>query len=265
MMDSAKRPDRRCVVTGATSGLGRAMAILLGRRGGRVAITGRRAPMLDAAAAEVRQAGAADVLVLHGGVDDPAVVAGHHATIVERWGGLDLAILNAGVGGSNDPRAFSAEAYRDAFAVNFFGVVYWLECLVPGMAAGGGGVIAGISSPGGWRGFPGIGPYSASKSALSTMLESVRIGLRGTGVCIVDVCPGYVKSEMTAKNDPKHMPFLMETEVGAARILRGIDRRQRLVHFPRRLTWPLRHVVARLPGAVFDPLAARFGRPGAGE
>lgn len=260
MSDSASRPGRRCVVTGATSGLGRALAILLGRRGERIALTGRRTPMLESAAAEVRAAGAADVLVLPGGVDDPAVVARHHEQIVQRWGGLDLAILNAGVGGSDDPRAFRTRAYRDTFAVNFFGVCHWLECIIPGMVAEGRGIIAGISSPGGWRGFPGVGPYSASKAALSTMLESIRVDLRGTGVHIVDVCPGYVKSEMTAKNDPGRMPFLLETEEGAVRILRGIDRRQRLVHFPRRLTWPLRHVVARLPGAVFDPLAARFGR-----
>ena len=261
MPDSAASAGRRCVITGATSGLGRALAKLLAQRGDRIAITGRRAPLLAEAAAEARDAGAAEVLALHGGVDDPATVASHYAQISERWGGLDLAILNAGVGGSDDPRTFCTQTYRDTFAVNLFGVCHWLEHVLPDMVAQRSGVIAAISSPGGWRGFPGVGPYSASKAALSTMIESIRIDLRGTGVHIVDVCPGYVKSEMTAKNDPKRMPLLMETQAGAARILRGIERRRRVVHFPRRLTWPLRHIVANLPGWLFDPLAARYGKP----
>lgn len=261
MPDPARRACRRCVVTGATSGLGRSTARLLALRGDRVAVTGRRAARLEEVAGELRDAGAADVLALPGGVEDPAIVAAHYAAIRERWGGLDLAILNAGVGGSDDPRAFRSATYHQTFAVNFFGVCHWLEQVVPDMVAARGGVIAAVSSPGGWRGFPGVGPYCASKAALSTMLESIRIDLRGSGVKIIDVCPGYVKSEMTAGRDPKRMPLLMETDEGAARLLRGIDRGRRLVHFPRRLTWPLRLIAAGLPGWLFDPLAARYGRP----
>jgi len=260
MPDSASAA-RRCLITGATSGLGRAMAVQLGRRGDRVAITGRRQSLLDEVEQEVRQAGAADVLSLGGSVDDPQCVADHSAQIHRQWGGLDLAILNAGIGGSNDAREFAAATYARTFATNVHGVCHWLEAIIPGMIAQRSGVIAGISSPGGWRGFPGVGPYSASKAALSTLLESVRIDLRGTGVEVVTVCPGYVKSEMTAWNDPGHMPYLLETEDGAARILRGIDARKRLVHFPWPLTWPLRHIVAHLPGWIFDPLAGKYGKP----
>lgn len=252
---------RRCLITGATSGLGRAIAVQLGRRGDRVAITGRRLERLHAVADEVRQAGAADVLALHGGVDDSSCVAEHYAQIREQWGGLDLAILNAGVGGHNDARQFEAAPYAHTFAINVHGVCNWLQAVIPDMIAQSSGVIAGVSSPGGWRGFPGVGPYSASKAALSALLESVRIDLRGTGIDVVTVCPGYVKSEMTAGNDPKRMPFLLETSDGAARILRGIEARNRLVHFPWPLTWPLRHIVAHLPGWLFDPLAAKYGKP----
>ncbi len=275
MPDSAL--TRRCLITGATSGLGRAMAVQLARRGNRIAITGRREQLLRELEAELSDIGAHApsrgsagegrigdepmIIALPGCVDDLQCVAAHYARIREQWGGLDLAILNAGVGGSGDARAFDASAYAATFAVNFHGVCHWLEQIIPDMVAQGGGVIAGVSSPGGWRGFPGAGPYCASKAALSTMLESTRIELRGCGVHVVDVCPGYVKSEMTAGNDPRRMPFLLETEVGAARILRGIEARKRIVHFPRRLTWPLRHVIARLPGWLFDPLAAHYGKP----
>ncbi len=230
-------------------------------RGDRVAVTGRRAARLEEVAGELRAAGAAEVLALPGGVEVPETAAAHYAAIRSRWGGLDLAILNAGVGGSEEPRTFRAATYRETFAVNFFGVCHWIEEILPDMLAAGSGVIAAVSSPGGWRGFPGVGPYSASKAALSTMLESIRIDLRGSGVRIIDVCPGYVRSEMTAKRDPRRMPFLLETDEGAARILRGIERGRRVVHFPRRLTWPLRLLVANLPGWLFDPLAARYGRP----
>ncbi len=283
MSDSA--PTRRCLITGATSGLGRAMAVQLARRGDRVAITGRRETLLleleaelckfgvhapspgsachepSRMAGEGRGGGESKIIALHGGVDDPQCVAAHYAQIKEQWGGLDLAILNAGVGGGNDAKTFAARPYLDTFATNVHGVCNWLEQIIPDMIAQRSGVIAGISSPGGWRGFPGVGPYCASKAALSTLLESTRIELRGTGVHVVDVCPGYVKSEMTANNDPKKMPFLLETEDGAARILRGIDARKRIVHFPWQLTWPLRHIIARLPGWLFDQLAALYGKP----
>lgn len=279
MPDSA--PAQRCLITGATSGLGRAMALQLARRGQRIAITGRREAMLrelqaeldelgaqvpspDSAGREQRRMAAEDpgggeskIIALPGGVDDPQVVAGHYAQIKQQWGGLDLAILNAGVGGSNDAKAFAAQTYRDTFAINVHGVCNWLEQIIPDMLAQRRGVIAGISSPAGWRGFPGIGPYSASKAALSTLLESTRVELRGSGIDVIDVCPGFVKSEMTAKNDPNDMPMLLETEDGAARILRGIEARKRVVHFPWQLTWPLRHIVRRLPGWIYDPLIAR--------
>jgi short-subunit dehydrogenase len=105
-----------------------------------------------------------------------------------------------------------------------------------------------------------MGPYSASKAALTTMLESVRNDLSGSGVRIVTVCPGFIESEITSRNDPRDMPMLLDTMRGAARILRGIDRGQKLVHFPRRLTYPLKYIVGALPPGAFD-LLMRYRRP----
>src|SRR5260370_1185168 len=104
-------PKRRIVVTGATSGLGRMMAVLLGREGARVAVTGRRAEKLEETAELVRKAGG-ECLTLLGGVVDPAEVKAHYAKLKEAWGGVDWAILNAGVGDSSDARTFSAENVR---------------------------------------------------------------------------------------------------------------------------------------------------------
>jgi short-subunit dehydrogenase len=119
-------------------------------------------------------------------------------------------------------------------------------------------VIAGIASLAAFRGLPGSGPYSASKAALVTLLESTRVDLRGTGVDVVTVCPGFVRSPMTDRNKPGTMPFLMETPDGAAAILRGIDARKRIVHFPWPLSYPTKYVLAHLPGFVYDRLASRL-------
>jgi NADP-dependent 3-hydroxy acid dehydrogenase YdfG len=135
----------RVLVTGASSGIGREMARQLGARGYRVALTGRREQELREAARQVKAEGG-EALPLIGSVTDREVVARHYATIRERWGRLDWAILNAGVGDSVDARRFSAERYHRLFAVNVLGVVNWLEAVLPDMIEAGSGTVAGISS-----------------------------------------------------------------------------------------------------------------------
>ena len=190
----------RVLVTGATSGLGRETAIQLARRGWRVAISGRRREHLDETAKRVVEAGG-EVLPLYGAVTEAEVVRGHYAAIKKAWGGLDWAVLNAGVGDAMDAKAFSAETVRWTFETNVLGVCYWLEAVIPGLLAQGSGVIAGVASLAAFRGLPKSGPYCASKAALVTLLESARIDLRGTGVSVVTVCPGFVRSEMTDRNE----------------------------------------------------------------
>ena len=247
----------RVAITGASSGLGREMAVQLARAGARVAITGRRKEKLAEAGKAVRAAGGECVELL-GDVTEPAQVKAHYAELKERWGGLDWAILNAGVGDSMSAREFSAENYRWTFATNLGGVTHWIEAVLPDMLAAKSGVIAGVGSLAGFRGLPQSGAYSASKAALYALLESTRVDLRGTGVDVVTVCPGFVKSEMTDRNDKKQMPFLLETEDGAARIIRGIQARRRVVHFPWQLSLPMIYLVHNLPGWFYDWFAANF-------
>jgi short-subunit dehydrogenase len=134
----------------------------------------------------------------------------------------------------------------------------WIEAVLPGMRAAGSGVIAGVASVAAWRGLPSAGPYGSSKAALATMLESLRVDLRGSGVDVVTVFPGFVKSEMTDANDPRDMPFLLSTEDGVRRMLRGIARRRRVVHFPFVFSGFLRHVVRPMPGFLYDRLMTRL-------
>jgi NAD(P)-dependent dehydrogenase (short-subunit alcohol dehydrogenase family) len=248
----------RVVVTGATSGLGREIAVQLARRGWRVAVSGRRVSELKLTAKMVRDAGG-EALLLPGSVTDDDEVRGHYALIKAAWGGLDWAVLNAGVSEFMDARQFKTELVRWTFDANVLGVCRWLEAALPDMIAQKSGVVAGVASLAGMRGLPRSGPYSASKAALMTLLESTRVDLRGTGVDVVTVCPGFVKSEMTQRNDPGAMPFLMETPDGAAAVIAGIEARRRVVHFPWQLSYPMKYLVGPLPDFLYDWLAGKLG------
>lgn len=247
----------RVAITGATSGLGAEMALQLARRGARVAVTGRREGRLRELERAVSAAGG-ECLALAGSVAEPETVRRHYAAIRERWGGLDWAILNAGISETSSAIQFSSDVVRRTFETNVFGAAQWLEAVLPDMVVAGRGTIAGIASVAAWRGLPGAGAYCASKAALATLLESARVDLRGTGVRVVTVCPGYVKSEMVAGRDPAELWFLLETEDGARRILRGIEQGRRLVAFPWQLAWLMRYAVRHLPGFLYDPLVAGF-------
>jgi short-subunit dehydrogenase len=246
----------RALVTGASSGLGREMARQLASRGFRVAVTGRREPELRETARLGESAGG-QCLALVGSVTRPEDVARHHAAIQAAWGGLDLVILNAGIGDSVDARQFDAETYHRVLATNVGGAVNWLEAVLPGMIEARSGTIAGISSLAAWRGLPRAGAYSASKAALSTLLESTRVDLRGTGVDVVIVHPGFIRNGGDPTGDRGKL-FLMELEDGVRCILAGIERKRRVVHFPWQLSLLMRHLVRNLPASSYDWLISRL-------
>lgn len=232
------------------------MAVQLADRGARVAITGRREDKLQETARAIEERGG-ECLPLLGSVTDPADVRRHYAAIKERWGGLDWAVLNAGISESSNAKDFKAETFRLIFETNIGGVALWLEAVIGDMLAAKSGVIAGIASLAAYRGLPNTGAYSASKAALVTLLESARVDLRGTGVSVVTVCPGFVRSEMTDRNEPKDMMFLLETEDGARRIIAGIEKRRRVVHFPWQLSYAMIYLLHNLPDFFYDWIIAK--------
>jgi NAD(P)-dependent dehydrogenase (short-subunit alcohol dehydrogenase family) len=253
----------RVLVTGASSGLGREMARQLGRRGWRVAVTGRREAELGETARGAEAEGG-ECLALVGSVTEPAVVRRHYEAIRERWGGLDWAILNAGIGDSVDGRHLAAQTYHRVLATNVGGAVNWLEAVLPGMIEARSGIVAGISSLAAWRGLPRAGAYSASKAALSTLLESTRVDLRGSGVDVVIVHPGFIRNGSAGAGADEGKPFLMDLEDGVRCILAGIESRRPVVHFPWRLSYLMRYVVRILPPSSYDWLVARLAAPGRG-
>jgi short-subunit dehydrogenase len=235
------------------------MAVQLARLGARVAITGRREANLLETSHAVQAAGG-ECLALLGSVTDLAVVKRHYAAIREQWGGLDWAVLNAGIGGAMNAREFKAEHYHRMFETNVGGVVNWLEAVIPDMVAAGRGTIAGMASLAAFRGLPNTGAYCASKAALVTLLESTRLELRGTGVDVVTICPGFIKSELTAHNDPRDMRFVMEADDAVRRIFRGIERKRRIVHFPWQISYLMKYIVHNMPGFLYDRVAAKAAR-----
>lgn len=246
---------RRVLITGASSGLGREMALQLAREGCRLALTGRREDELNRTTALVRSAGG-EALALVGDVGDHACVLRHYALIKEKLGGLDWAVLNAGISKSRSAlKGFEAADFRLVYETNVFGLVNWIEAVLPDMLAAGEGTLAGIASVAGFRGLPRSGAYSSSKAAAIAILESLRVDLRGTGVKVVTVCPGFIRTPLTDKWKPEDLPFLMEPEDAARAALAGIRAGRRLVHFPWMFSAAVKYGVRNLPGFLYDRIA----------
>jgi NAD(P)-dependent dehydrogenase (short-subunit alcohol dehydrogenase family) len=251
---------RRVLVTGATSGLGRELAIQLAKEGCRLALTGRREDRLRETARAVQAAGGS-ALPLSGDVSDPACVKRHYAAIREEFGGLDWAILNAGISRTASAlERFSSEDYRRIYETNVFGPVYWIEAVLPDMLAARSGVLVGIASIAGFRGLPRSGAYSSSKAALIAILESVRVDLRGSGVKVVTVCPGFIRTELTDRWKPEDMPFLVEAPDAARKVIAAVRSGRRTAHFPWPFSAAVKYVVRNLPDPIYDRFAARLTR-----
>jgi short-subunit dehydrogenase len=144
------------------------------------------------------------------------------------------------------------------FDTNVLGVVHTFHPFLAAMREQRRGALVGIASIAGFRGLPGSGAYSASKAAAITYLESLRLELAGSGVAVVTICPGYIRTAMTAKN-PYPMPFLLDADKAAPLIARAIERRKRFYVFP----WPMAlvgRVLRLLPRPLYDAAFARAPR-----
>jgi len=251
---------RTAFVTGASSGIGRQVAARLAAGGTRVVLAARRADLLAEAAAGIRRAGgAADVCPLD--VAEPDRVEHAVRDWDERTGGLDLVLANAGVGSTRPAAALSVAEVTALLAVNVTGACATLTAAVGPMVARGRGTLAAVTSLAGVRGMPLSGAYSASKAALSTYLETLRIELEPRGLRVVDVRPGFVETAMTAGNRFP-MPFLLELDDAARRAVRALERGRAVAAFPWQLALPLR-VAASSPPRVWQRLARRLsGRAG---
>ena len=247
----------RVWLSGASSGIGEALARELAGRGASLALFARREERLVALRDELaRSWPQVEVLVQPGDVRDRPRVRAAVEEAEKRFGGIDVLILNAGTGDPMSPGEFDAAVVERIVGVNFFGAIYGIEAALPGMLARSSGTIVGVSSIAGTRGYPGSGPYCASKAAFTTFLESLRLDLRKTGVKVITVAPGFIKTPLTDRNR-FHMPFLQPADKAARKIIRGIEKGKREIHFPKALTSPLK-ILRCVPGPVYDFLRSRL-------
>jgi short-subunit dehydrogenase len=245
--------DRVVLVTGASSGLGRALAVELGRRGTRVGLTARRGAELLKVAEEVERAGG-QAMALPADVRNAEEMNALAARVRERWGGVDILIANAGMSTTTFGAELDAAEATDVISINVVGVVNSVAAVLPDMLARGRGHLVAISSLASYRGLPKSGAYSASKAAVSTFFESMRVDLRRSGIDVTVIHPGFIRTPMTA-NRKKKLPFLLEPDDAACRILRAVERRARTYAFPWQLAGLVR-MMKHLPNAIYDRLAS---------
>jgi len=229
-----KLDGKTVLITGASSGIGRELARQLTEKNCRLVLIARREERLQELLKTLP--GKSEHVYFICDVANQEQVTAVCRKLHEDGITIDIMVLNAGVSRYFLVKDFSVEDSRYTFAVNFFGVLYFIEQLLPAMLQRNAGTIAVVSSLTGYRGMPKAASYAASKAALSNFIESLRIDLWKTGIKCVLISPGFVKSEMTGdSSSPK--PFFMDTDKAVQRIIRGLENEKTEIHFPRRLSW----------------------------
>lgn len=249
-MNAVKASDGIVWITGASSGIGLAVAQAHVAAGWKVAVTARRETELQTFADQHP----GQVIVAAADVTDADAVRQAIAHITEA-GTIARAILNAGTYERDTAETFAAERLQRQVALNLIGTAHCIEAVMPGMIARRRGQIGVVASLAGLAGLPGSVSYSTTKAGLIAMAESLKFDLNRHGVGISAICPGFVKTPLTAKNDFP-MPFLMEAKDAATAILSGLARDRFLIAFPEGLSRPLR-ILRSLPYGAFFPLIAR--------
>jgi short-subunit dehydrogenase len=243
--------DKIAVITGASSGIGWEMAKELARQGCHVGLIARRRERLEALAAECQGFGVRAGVAAANVAERPQVLAAFKQ-LRETLGPVDLLIANAGIGRPTPLEPLDMDSVDNMIRVNYLGVVYSIEGVLPEMLQRGKGQIAGVSSLASYKGIPGESGYCSSKAAVNFYLEGLRIQLRKRGIAVTTVCPGFIKTPMTEVNEFP-MPFVMSAEKAARKIIRAIVRKKKVYDFPfatnlmmRSLRWMPDWLVARI-------------------
>ncbi len=249
-------PYRSVLITGASSGIGAALARELAVPGVLIALTGRNQARLRDVEADLTRKGA-EVMALALDVTDRPAMSALIADIEARRP-LDLVVANAGISSGAGAGAGDDEITRDVFAVNLAGVLNTVLPAATAMRARNSGQIAIVSSVAGFRGLPTAPAYSASKVAVKAWGEAIRPGLKKDGITLSMIFPGFVESRITEKNTFK-MPFLMTAEKAAGIIADRLAHRKTTIAFPWQMVWMMRLLTA-LPGPLFDAVMSRAPR-----
>jgi short-subunit dehydrogenase len=204
----------------------------LANQGAKVGLIARRREKLEELDAQIRQAGG-KAAIAAADVAERTQTLEAFAAIRRQLGPVDLLIANAGVGAPTLLNPMNMEQIERMFRVNLLGVIYSIEAVLPEMLGRKRGHIAAISSLASYKGLPGESAYCASKAAVNTYMEGLRIQLRGHNIAATTICPGFVKTAMTDPFEFK-MPFVMDADKAARKMVRALASRRKVYCFP----WP---------------------------
>ena len=253
--------DQVILITGAASGLGRQLALDLLSQGATVAAIDCRGEPLQKLAAE--QAGGPLACAV-ADVTDRAALGSAVTTLLDKLGPIDVAIACAGIGIETRAADFHADDFERVVRTNLIGVANTVEAVLPGMLARGRGQLVAISSLASFRGLPRMAAYCAAKSGLNALMDSLRVELQPRGIGVTTICPGWIRTPMTANLDLA-MPDIMEVETASRLILEAIRRRRPFYAFPRSSARRVR-LLRWLPAGLSDWLIRRMlARMGSGS
>ena len=242
-------------ITGASSGIGEALARSYAARGDTLGLLARREEQL----AGLKGSLGVPCEIYPADVRDLKAVKAAAGAFMAKHGVPDIVIGNAGVShGTLTEYEDDVDVFRRILDINVNGLVNTFHPFISPMRERGSGSLAGIASVAGFRGIPGASAYSASKAAAIRYCESLRVELRGSGVQVTTVCPGYIATPMTAEN-PYPMPFLIPAEEFARRCTRAIDAKSSLAVIPWQMAIVGR-ILGVLPNFLYDRMMARAGR-----
>jgi short-subunit dehydrogenase len=225
------------MITGASSGIGRGLAVEIAGRGANVGLVARRAEVIGEVVREIEAAGSKAV-ALPADVQSEDSIRAAAEKLRASLGPIDVLIANAGIGPTRDAADFSAEEVSDVINVNVIGASNSVAAVIPEMVARGSGQLVAISSLAAYRGLPRSAAYCASKAAVSAFFESLRLDLEPRGIDVTIIHPGFIKTPLTAGRESQ-MPFLMELDDAVGKIVRAIGKRRKSYSFP----WQLATIV----------------------
>jgi NAD(P)-dependent dehydrogenase (short-subunit alcohol dehydrogenase family) len=243
---------RSIFITGASSGIGEALAAEFARRGYELAIAARRADRLEAQSATLRSLGAARVLPVVLDVTDYDHIAGALKRAADEFGRIDIVVVNAGVGYSLPAGKGKFDLVKRTIDTDLTGAIATIEQALPLLRAQGGGQIVAITSIAGARGMPFMGAYSAAKAGLHRYVQALRCELRHEPIKVTELAPGYIDTDMN--RGAASRPFVIPVEKGAAIMARLIERGASHSYVP---PWPWTLVAPLLKIAPTALLAPR--------
>jgi short-subunit dehydrogenase len=245
--------DKVVFLTGASSGIGEALAYEIAKRGAILGLLARRENLLRDLAAKCERHGA-KVRIFPVDVTDEIAVTDAAERLRNEFGKIDILIANAGIGGgAKHAKDLTPEDFRRVIDINLNGAVNAVSAVLPHMLESGSGQLVAISSLAGFRGLPKSAAYSASKAGMTAYFESVRLDVQTSGVSVTIIQPGFIKTPLTSGRKNK-MPFLMELEDSIPYFMRAIEKKKKFAAFP----WQLAAVVRAgriFPAWLYDKIA----------